>query len=526
MRFLRNQGIELFFSDGELHYSGPKGSMTPNLLRDLVQNKAEMRSLLRRHAHRQRPAPPLRAVERQGELELSYAQERLWFEEQLSPGSASYNVPVVVRMKGTLDVGALERSLTTVVRRHEALRTTFRLSRDNPVQVIGRPTTIKLEPNDLRSLDPAQQNPWIEKWIREGRTRPFDLERGPLLRAGLARVGEREHVLQLVLHHIVSDAWSMGVLLREVAALYCEEVEGVPAGLNALPVQYADYAAWQRRWLTGGVLEEHLEYWHRRLGGMGEIRRLPPDGEGGVRRGGVSPLGWSAGLGDALRRLGRQEGATLFMTMAAGLATLLSQELGTTDVVIGADVANRHQVDVEGLIGFFVNIVVLRMDLRGDPEFRELLRQVRERVLEMSLHQEVPFERVVEELQPERKVGRTPLFQVLLVMQNAPLPAMKLSGIELEAVEVDNETAKFDLALFVRESQGRLAGSWNYRRDLFRPGTVERLSRRLESVLAAGAARPEMTLSRLLISNRSMSGGLGGAIAAPGVSANQLFPRR
>ncbi|REG14198.1 phosphopantetheine binding protein, partial [Archangium gephyra] len=361
-------------------------------------------------------APPLKRVPRDGALPLSFAQQRLWFLDQLEPGSAFYNVPAVVKLKGELDVGALERSFEELVRRHEALRTTFRVENGEPVQVISEEPRLAFPVEELSGLPEAEREAEAKRRVEEEALRPFDLARGPLLRTKLLKLGEREHVLVLVMHHIVSDGWSMGLLVRELGGLYEAFSRGKPSPLAELPVQYADYAAWQRQWLSGEVLEEQLGYWRKQLEGAPPALELPTDKpRPAVQsfRGGYRGFQWPRELQDAVKALAKKEGATPFMVLLAAFQTVLARYAGQQDVSVGSPIANRTRAETEGLIGFFVNTLVLRSKLDGDTTFRELLGQVREVTLGAYAHQEVPFEKLVEELRPERDLSRGPLFQVM-----------------------------------------------------------------------------------------------------------------
>ena len=501
LRRLADEGVQLYLKEGRLHYSARRGAATPEVLRVLAARRAELEELLRLAApahHGVAERPPMTASGAT-DGELSYAQERLWFEEQVAPGSPRYNVPVVVRIAGPLDVAALAWSLTEVSRRHAALRTTFRRGADGrPRQVVGPVEPVALERTEAPAEAPAD---WVAAWVAADARVGFDIERGPLWRGRIAQVGPGVWVVQLTLHHLVTDAWSMGVLLRDVTALYEARVHGRAAGLAPLRGQYLDYAQWQRQWLRGAVLDEAVGYWRQQLAGLDDRLRLPPDAAGGAAAGALLPFTWAAGVSEAIRRLGRERGATLFMLLVAGLAVVLGRRLGARDVAVGADVANRTIAEVEELIGFFVNLVVLRVDLRGAPTFAEVVERVRATVLGANAHQDVPFDRVVDELQPPRVAGRTPLFQVLLVMQHAPLPALQLDGLALTPVPADTGTAKFELALFIRDTPGGIQGTWNYRTDLFRPETVQAVTRQLEQVLVAAAADPTIAIETLSLAD-------------------------
>ncbi|HSS49184.1 MAG TPA: amino acid adenylation domain-containing protein, partial [Thermoanaerobaculia bacterium] len=443
---------------------------------------------------------PLPAIPRSGPLPLSFAQERLWFFERLTPGAATYNMPLAIRLHGPLHRGALAASLDEVARRHETLRTTFGMADGEPVQVVAEPRPVALPLVDLTGL-PASARA-AESVLLAGREaqRPFDLARGPLFRVTLLALGERDHVVLTTMHHIVTDGWSMGVLVRELGAAYAALAQGLTPALPPLPVQYADYASWERTRLTGEVLEPQLAWWRQRLAGAPEVMNLPLDRPWPARRsfqGAHLPVRLGAGLSERLAALGRRHGATLFITLLAVFEVLLSRLTGQEDVIVGSPVANRNRPEVEGLIGFFVNFLALRGDLSGDPAFAGLLDRVRGETLAAYAHQELPFGRLVKELATERNLSFSPVFQVQLVLQNAGLESFELPGLTLAPVAAAAGTAKFELTLSLTETPQGLAGFWEYATDLFDAATVMRLSGHVEALLAAAVERPQSRLSEL-----------------------------
>ncbi|HEU4556898.1 MAG TPA: amino acid adenylation domain-containing protein, partial [Longimicrobium sp.] len=444
--------------------------------------------------------PPVVPVERTGALPLSFAQERLWFLDRLEPGSATYNIPAALRLAGVLDERALERSLSEIVRRHEALRTVFTEVDGSPVQVIAPFGGFALPVEDLSGLGEADREAAVGRRAGEEARRAFDLSTGPLFRATLLRLGGEDHVLLLSMHHIVSDGWSMGGLFREISALYEAYREGRESPLPELRVQYADYAVWQREQLAGAVLERQLAYWKERLAGAPELLDVPTDHPRPpvqTYRGASVPLELSLELLERLQALGRSEGATLYMTLLGAFQVLLSKYAGSDDVVVGSPIAGRTRGEVEGLIGFFVNTLVLRTDLGGDPSFREVLRRVREATLGAYEHQDLPFEKLVAELQPERSLSHSPLFQVMFTLQNAGDGGGALPGLKVGGVGAALEIAKFDLSLALGVTPQGLRGGLNYSTDLFKRSTVERMLGHLERVLEQVAANAEVRLSRL-----------------------------
>ncbi|HSF40732.1 MAG TPA: amino acid adenylation domain-containing protein, partial [Thermoanaerobaculia bacterium] len=429
-------------------------------------------------------APPIVPVPRDRELPLSFSQQRLWFLDRLDPGSPLYNLPQAVRLRGRLGVRALEWSLGEIVRRHESLRTTFAERDGGPVQVIAPAGVFVLPFVDLSGLGEAAEEE-ARRLAAEDAVRPFDLARGPLFRPALLRLGTEEHALFATMHHAVSDGWSLGVLVRELVAL-----QG-GALLPELPVQYADYAVWQREWLTGGVLAREVAHWREHLEGLPDRLELPADRPRPAvqtSRGATRPARFGEAATAALRDLARSERATLFMVLLAGFEAVLARLSGQDVLAVGTPVAGRNRREVEDLIGFFVNTLVLRADLGDDPSFRELLARARRETLEAYAHQDLPFEKLVEELAPRRSLGHTPLFQAMLVLQNAPVGALELPGLALAPFHAPAGTAKFDLTLALAESGDRLVGSLEYNRDLFDPATADRLLGYLATLLAGDKA--------------------------------------
>jgi amino acid adenylation domain-containing protein len=450
----------------------------------------------------------IQPVPRDGDaLPASFAQERLWFLHQLQPASPAYTIPLVTRITSPLSVPAMERAIFELIRRHEPLRTTFRPGPGGrPVQVIHPPKHIPIEVVDLRALEPRAREEEAQRRIAEEARKPFDLAAGPLMRTLLVRMGDADQLLMYAMHHIVSDAWSMNVFFRELTVLYTAAMSGRPQPLPPLAVQYADFAVWQREYLSGDTLQEQLAYWREHLRGAPPVVHLPTDRPRpptqsfrGSSRGVVVP----ARTMNRLRAISQQCGATLFMTLLAGFATLLHRLGAGDDLVVGSPIAARTRAELEGLIGFFVNTLVLRTDLSGDPSFLELLERVKNATLGAFAHQDVPFEKLVEELQPERNLSHNPLFQVLFVMQpptgnpaqrtaDADEPEMPPPGFGNEA-----GTAKFDLTLAVAEMGQALVGGIEYALDLFDGPTIDRLSRYYTRLLAAVAERPDAPISTL-----------------------------
>jgi amino acid adenylation domain-containing protein/non-ribosomal peptide synthase protein (TIGR01720 family)/FkbM family methyltransferase len=441
-------------------------------------------------------------ADRSRPLPVSFSQRRLWFVQQLDPRSPIYNMPYVLRVGGALDVVALERALAELARRHEPLRTVFAEVDGEPVQVIRDPAPMAVPVTDLRALPEGTRRAHALRLMGEESARPFDLAAGPMMRATLVRTADEEHYLLVNLHHIVCDMWSLEVIVRELSALYAAHVAGVEPALAPLPAQYADFAAWQRAWLTGDVLAAEVEHWRALLAGAPPLLELPTDrprpavlSAGGRSR----PVLLSRETTAALRELAAAEGATLFITLLAAYQALLARWSGQDDVLVGTPVAGRTRPETAGMIGFFVNTLVIRGDLSGDLHFRALLRRVRERVLEAHAHQELPFERLVEELNVERSLGHTPLYQVNFGFHPAPGGELALGDLELESVDAERRQVKFDLNLTLSEAGDAIDGELSYRTDLFDAATVDTLIGHFVRLVETVAAHPERPLSRVQV---------------------------
>ncbi|MEW5931565.1 MAG: amino acid adenylation domain-containing protein, partial [Gemmatimonadota bacterium] len=448
-------------------------------------------------------APPILPVPRDGSpLPLSFAQQRLWVVDRIEPDSAAYNMPSPLRLRGALELPVLRASLDALVRRHESLRTVFPEEGGRPVQVVRPAVRVPLPTVDLRGLPEEARQAEAKRLSGAEAMRPFDLARGPLLRGTLVRLGEEDHVLLFNLHHIVSDGWSMQVLVREVSTFYAAFARGEAADLPELPVQYADFAVWQREWLSGEVLQAQIGFWKERLGGAPPLLEIPTDRPRSAARGaqgGSHHFVLSPELSDGLRALSRAEGATLFMTLLAGWQALLGRYAAQEDVVVGTPIAGRNRQETEGLIGFFVNMLALRADLGGDPTWGELLGRVRETALGAYDHQELPFERLVDELGVERSLVHSPVFQVGFGLQRSGREdgGLELGELRLEPFGKGELLAQFDLDLTLLDTAEALGGALDFRRALFDAATVERMAGHLALVLEAMAAGPGQRLSQL-----------------------------
>ncbi|WP_235217099.1 non-ribosomal peptide synthase/polyketide synthase [Archangium violaceum] len=445
-------------------------------------------------------APPLKPTDTSGPLPLSFAQQRLWFIDQLQPGSSSYNMPYVLRLEGALDEAALQRAFTELVRRHHALRTTFGSEAGQPIQLIAPTASLPLSLVDLSSLPPSERMDEAHRLASHSVMRPFDLAHGPLLHASLFKLEERLHILALSMHHIVSDGWSMGILVREVAALYQAFSSGQPSPLPELPLQYADYAVWQRQWLQGAALEQQLSFWRQQLSGAPAALELPTDKPRPSvqsQRGALLEVHLPKALSESLKAFCQREGVTPFMALLASFQVLLSRYSGQDDISVGSPIAGRRHSELEGLIGFFVNTLVLRARLSAVSSFRELLQQVRETTLGAFAHQDIPFEKLVEELRPPRDLSRSPLFQVMFALQNAPHSDIELPGLSLRPLMPNEVSSKFDLTLSLLDSPEGFTGTLEYCSELFEHDTVSRMASHLGVLLESLISCPEAPLSSL-----------------------------
>ncbi|CAG0936138.1 nonribosomal peptide synthetase DhbF [Thermoflexales bacterium] len=439
-------------------------------------------------------------------LPVSFAQQRLWFLDQLEPGNPAYNVPAAVRLTGTLNVPALEHSFQLIVHRHESLRTTFAVVNGQPVQVIASTLPLALPLIDLSTLPETVREAEAQHWAYVLARTPFDLSRGPLLQMQLIRLDQEEHLFCVTMHHIISDAWSLGLLVQELAAAYPALSAGKSVALPELPIQYADFAVWQRDWLQGSALERQVTYWKQQLADVVPALNLPTDRQRPATQtfhGARHTLALPAPLVRSLQTLSRREGGTLFMTLLAAFQVLLYRHTGQEDITVGTPIANRNRRESEGLIGFFVNTLVLRTRLTGHLRFREVLRQVREVALAAYAHQDLPFEKLVDEIQPDRALTWNPLFQVMFALQNAPRTALTLPGLKVQLLDLDNGTAKVDLLLNLDETGESLSGWFEYNTDLFDPATVARLAARFQLLLEGISADPEQSIAHLPLLSES-----------------------
>lgn len=432
----------------------------------------------------------------------SFAQQRLWFLHQLEPNSPVYNLPYGLRIGGNLKLEALQQAFEAIVNRHEILRTTFTTVDGNPMQIIAKSRAVVIPVVNLSEWSEVDRAAQVQRLITKEAEYPFDLAQGSLLRVTLIQLGDKEYLLLLTLHHIIFDGWSIGVFIGELIALYKAFSTGTASPLPELPIQYADYAIWQREWLQGMALKTRLDYWKQQLAGSLPVLELPTDRPRlAVQnfQGATESFSLSSDLSQALKQISQQAGITLFMTLLAAFKTLLYRYTGEGDIIVGSPTANRNRPEIEGLIGFFVNTLVLRTYLGDNPNFRQLLLRVQEVTSGAFDHQDLPFEKLVEEMQPERSLSHTPLFQVMFVLQNAPMPPLELPELILNPVIVDSKTAKVDLSLSVTDTPQGLIGNLEYNTDLFEAATIKRMVGHFQTMLSSIVVNPDQRLSDLSI---------------------------
>ena len=430
---------------------------------------------------------------------LSFAQQRLWFLHQLEPDSPVYNQFNALRLRGRLNREALQKTLDSVIARHEALRTTFSSFEGKPAQVIHAPDNVELSVIDLLGDLIEHRQEALDRLMSEIIRRPFDLEKDWPLRTALIQLGTDEHVLLLVAHHIASDGWSNDILFRELSALYEAFCQGKRSPLEKLPVQYADYAVWQKEWLQGEILQQQLSYWKKQLEDISPLElptdRPRPAVQGHLGR--TKTFTFPQASAESLKALSRREGVTLFMTLLAAFQTLLHRYTAQDDIAVGCPIAGRNRMEFEGLIGFFVNTLVLRNDFSGNPMFRQFLARVKENALDAYAHQDIPFEKLVAELQPARDLSRNPFFQVLFQLRNYPARTVSAAGLNIEDYEFYSDIAKFDLSVALRDTGIGLSGTIEYRTDLFDSATIERMLGHFRILLEGIVRNPEQRISEL-----------------------------
>ena len=495
---LRSLDIQVWVEGDRLRYSAPVGALTPELKAELTHRKSEILAYFSQvHSSPQMiyPAP------RQGDILASYAQQRLWFIQQFDPASYVYNVKNSTRLRGPLALDKLELSLQEIIRRHEVLRTTLKEHYGELVQVISQqlPTQV-VRLADLCDQPAADRLPQAIQLLQQLAHQPFDLSVGPLLRVTVIRLDQEDHILQVIMHHVVTDGWSMGVFFRELSGLYNAFCQGESSPLAELPVQYADYALWQRQWLQGEILQKQLEYWKKQLGETTGDLQLPTDYPRPALQtfnGARFDFDLDEELSQHLMELSRAENVTLFMTLLTAWNLLLYRYTGQEDILVGSPIANRRHKEIEELIGFFVNTLVFRTDLSGKPTFRQLLQRVRQTALDAYDHQDLPFEQLIQELNPPRDTSRSPLFQVMFALQNIQDRYLNLSALQEETVPFENDAAHFEWTLFVYNRGKTLGGSLAYNTDLFSAATIDRVIGHFKVLLAGVVATPDQVIDQV-----------------------------
>jgi amino acid adenylation domain-containing protein len=495
LSYLQSLDIRLSLKGDRLTCNAPKGVLTAQLQAEIAKRKLEILEVLHKSID-----SDLRPVPREGNLSLSFAQQRMWIVQKLEPESFAYHIPQSLILKGKLNFKALQQSLTCIIERHEPLRTNFIDTDGEPVQVINSSPNFDLSLIDLSAQKAEQKNLLLQSTLQQSIRLTFDLTSDLMLRATLVRLSDREHVLQVAMHHIASDGWSLGVFTRELCTLYEAFSAGKPNPLPKLPIQYADFACWQRQWISDEVLNSHLSYWKQQLSGATPLLELPTDYSRPPQQsyeGAHFSFTLSEKLTTSLKQLTQKTGSTLFVTLLAAFNTLLYRCTNQHDIVLGVPIANRNREELEGLIGFFVNTLALRNDLSNNPSFYDLLKRVRQVAFSAYAHQDMPFEKLVKELKPDRDLSYSPLFQVMFALQNLPRVEQQLDDLSIESLRVESGTSMFDLTLFATETTDRLITSWEYNTGLFNADTIERMSGHFQILLEGIVADPEQSISEL-----------------------------
>ncbi|NEP33690.1 amino acid adenylation domain-containing protein [Moorena sp. SIO3B2] len=500
--YLQNIGVKLWIDKEQLGCQAPKGVITPELRQDILERKTEILEFLRKARTNKEPlATTIKKIPRDGKLLLSFAQERLWFINQLFPDNSSYNQPIALNLKGPLNVVALEQSLKEIIQRHETLRTSFPEINGQPVQIVAPVMELPLTVVDLQSSDSThEQSEKVKELVRQEAIATFDLANGPVLQVTLLQLESEHHVLLIKMHHIISDGWSLGILVREFSTLYDAFAQGKLPALPELPIQYADFGHWQREWLTGEVLEKQLNYWRKQLSGISPILDIPTDYPRPTEptfKGGMEYFQLDSYLTQKLKQLSQESGSTLFMTLLAAFFVLLSRYSNQSDLVVGSPIANRNRREIEPLIGMFVNTLVLRANLADNPTFRELLARVQKTTLDAYTYQDLPFEKLLEELQTERNLSHNALVQVMFAVQNNKMEAWNLPGLEVSQTEFDFDFTRFDLEVHCGEVSSGIAAFCIYNTDIFKLETISRMMRHFQTLLEAVVANPEQKVLQL-----------------------------
>ncbi|BAY65337.1 peptide synthetase [Calothrix brevissima NIES-22] len=494
--------VKLWVEDNRLRCSAPKNVLTPTIREELARRKQDILNFIsNNNSVLDFDQQLISSIPRAENLPLSFAQQRLWFLAQLEPDSSSYNISVAVRLQGKLNLAALQQSFQEIINRHEALRTSFQTVDGQPIQIIAPSLDFAISIISLDECSLWEQEKQIRHLTTQAAQQPFDLTKSPLLRVTLVQLHPEEYIILLTIHHIVSDAWSMGILVEEFVALYSAFCQGKPSPIAKLPIQYADFAVWQRQWLQGERLQTQINYWKQKLGNIHPQLKFPRQSVNSTNettQGAEESFTLSQELSKAIYVLSRQEGVTLFMTLLAAFEVLLYCFTGTLDIRVGSPIANRNRVEIEKLIGFFVNTLVLRIDLSGNPSFRELLARSHQVTLEAYAHQDLPFEKLVEELQPQRSLNNHPLYQAWFVLDNNPMPQLQLPDLILTPFEIETRTVRHDLLLSMWETSAGLQGYFEYKTHLFDKVSISRLIEQFQVIIQHVVAKPEIKLQEIV----------------------------
>ncbi|MCA2709462.1 MAG: amino acid adenylation domain-containing protein, partial [Microcystis sp. M015S2] len=500
--YLQSLGITLEANENRLRCQASEGILTPTLRQEIGDRKPELLQFLQRAKQSKNTYQlPIQPVSRDIPLPLSFAQQRLWFLHYLSPDSRSYNTLEILQIQGPLNLTVLEQSLEELINRHEILRTTFPTISGEPIQAIAPPGSFRLKVDNYQDLSPNEQLAKIQQVAELEAGQNFDLAVGPLIQFKLLQLSPQKSVLLLKMHHIIYDGWSFGILIRELSALYEAFLKNLPNPLPPLSIQYADFAVWQRQYLSGEVLDKQLNYWQEQLATVTPILTLPTDrSRPAVQsfRGGVEHFQLDQNTTQCLKKLGQERGATLFMTLLAAFGVLLSHYSRQSDLLVGSPIANRNQAAIEPLIGFFANTLSFRVNLSENPSFLELLEQVKQTTLEGYAHQDLPFEMLVEKLQTDRDLSRNPLVQVMFALQNTSQDAWNLSGLSIENLSLSVEaTVRFDLEVHYWENPEGLEGIWLYSSNLFDATTIQRMGQNFHKLIKEIIANPQTKVKKL-----------------------------
>ena len=490
---LRLLGVQLSTDGQKLKCKAPNDTLTPRLKSALADRKAEIISFLHQSEGIRSTVAVIPTVSRAQALPLSFAQQRLWFLDQIEPNSSSYNIPEAVELTGSLDLQILQQALDAIVSHHEIIRTNYLTVDDNPIQAINPPAPVKLEIVDLQQISSSEQQVQVSAYLYQASRQPFNLTTDLMLRCCLVKLAPNQHIFLATMHHIASDAWSMGLFWQQLGQVYNAFSAHQQNPLLPLQIQYADYAVWQREWLSSAVIAQQLDYWKQQLINVNPILELPTDYPRPAIQtyaGKIASIGLSPQLTADLKALCRQEGATLFMTLLAAFQTLISRQSGQADFIIAAPIACRNRTEVEGLIGFFINTLLLDADLSGNPSFQALLSRVRKTALGAYAHQDVPFEKLIEELNPRRDLSRNPLFQVLFNMLNVEDINLDLDGLTVAPVNIAEANSKFDVTLYVKEQDRQIHFDLAYNTDLFAPARMVEMLAQFEQLLTQIVANP------------------------------------